>query len=93
MRFKVAVVMPAYNTEKYISKALNSIITQSMDFKKSIQIIVVNDASTDNTGEIAQKYQREYPDNIIVITNETNCGPSYARNVGLKHVTDVRAGP
>ena len=78
--------MPAYNAEKYISKALDSIINQSMDFKKNIQIIIVDDASSDNTLGIAVKYRRKYPDNIIVINNETNCGPAHARNVGLKHV-------
>ncbi len=78
--------MPAYNTGKYISKALDSIINQSMDFKKDIQVIIVDDASSDNTLDKAIKYQREYPNNITVVHNETNCGPSYARNVGLSHV-------
>ena len=57
MGFKVAVVMPAYNTGKYISKALDSIINQSMDFKKDIQVIIVDDASSDNTLDKAIKYQ------------------------------------
>ena len=78
--------MPAYNTAKYISKALDSIINQSMDFEKHIQIIVVDDASSDNTRQIAENYQRKYPKNITVISNETNQGPGYSRNVGLTHV-------
>ena len=40
LRFKFAVVMPAYNTGDYISKALDSLISQSMDFKKNIQVII-----------------------------------------------------
>lgn len=86
MAFKIAVVMPAFNTEEFISKALDSLINQSMDFKKSIQVIIVNDASSDNTKQIAESYQRMYPKNITLINNETNQGPAYARNVGLKHV-------
>lgn len=78
--------MPAYNTGDYISKALDSIINQSLDFKKNIQIIIVNDASSDDTGEIAQSYHRRYPKNITVINNETNHGPAYSRNVGLTQV-------
>ena len=77
--------MPAYNTGKYISKALDSIINQSLDFK-NIQVIIVNDASSDNTREIAEKYQRRYPNNIMVINNDVNRGPSYSRNIGLSHV-------
>ena len=86
LRFKFAVVMPAYNTGDYISKALDSLINQSLDFKKNIQVIIVNDASLDDTREIADKYQRKFPKNITVINNETNRGPAYARNVGLTHV-------
>lgn len=86
MAFKIAVVMPAYNTEKYISKALDSLINQSLDFKKNIQVIIVNDASSDNTRQIAEKYQRSYPKNITLINNESNQGPGYSRNVGLRQV-------
>ena len=85
MPFKMAVVMPAYNTGKYISKALDSIINQSLDFK-NIQVIIVNDASCDNTAQIAEKYQRKYPKNITVINNESNQGPGYSRNIGLTYV-------
>ena len=78
--------MPTYNTGKYISKALDSLINQSLDFKKNIQVIIVNDASSDNTRQIAERYQRNYPKNITLINNETNQGPAYSRNVGLKEV-------
>lgn len=86
LAFKIAVVMPAFNTDEFISKALDSVINQSLDFEKYIQIIIVNDASSDKTGEIAERYQNKYPKNITVINNETNKGPAYARNIGLSHV-------
>ena len=78
--------MAAYNSGKYISKALDSLINQSLDFKKNIQVIIVNDACSDNTVEIVKRYQREYPNNITLINNEFNRGPAYSRNVGLKEV-------
>ena len=62
--FKIAVVMPAYNAGRYISKALDSIIGQSMNFAENIQIVIVNDNSQDNTKEVAEKYQNDYPQNI-----------------------------
>lgn len=78
--------MPAFNTGQFISKALDSIINQSLDFKRNIQVIIVNDASSDSTRQVAEKYQKNYPKNITVINNETNRGPAYARNIGLKLV-------
>lgn len=86
LAFKIAVVMPAYNVGKFISKALDSIINQSMDFQKNIQIIIINDNSQDNTREIAETYQEKYPNNILLINNDTNHGASYSRNLGLKYV-------
>ena len=62
--FKIAVVMPAFNSEKYISKAIDSVISQSLDFEKHIQIIVVDDKSLDNTAGIVRKYIEKYPSNI-----------------------------
>ncbi len=84
--FKVAVVMPAYNVGRYISRALDSIISQSVKFTNNIQIIIVNDNSQDDTRKIAEEYVEKYPTNIILINNETNHGPAYSRNLGLKYV-------
>lgn len=81
----MAVVMLAYNSGKYIQKALDSIIDQSLDFR-DIQIIVVNDASNDNTKSVVEEYIKEYPKNITLINNDENRGPAYSRNVGLQNV-------
>ena len=51
-KFKFSVVIAAYNSDLWISKTINSLIDQTLDFKKNIQIIIVNDASTDNTDKI-----------------------------------------
>lgn len=86
MDFKISVVMAVYNSEKYVAEAIDSVINQSLNFKKNIQLILVNDKSTDGSLEILERYQKEYPDNIVVVTNEKNRGPAFTRNQGLKHV-------
>lgn len=84
--FKVSVVIAAYNTENYIAAAIESVINQSLDFKENIQIIIVNDSSTDNTLKVAGYYEDKYPKNIFVISNDKNKGSSYSRNRGLEYV-------
>ena len=86
MDFKFSVVMAVYNKEKYVAEAIDSIINQSLNFKKNIQLILVNDKSTDNTLDILERYKNEYPENITLITNEKNMGSAYSRNRGLEHV-------
>ena len=77
----LSVIVPVYNGEKYIKDCLESIINQTY---KDLQIIVVNDGSTDNTeaivGEIADK------DSRVQLINKENGGVSSARNVGLEYV-------
>ena len=86
MAFKFSVVMTAYNSENYLSVAIESIINQSLDFKRNIQIIIIDDASYDHTPDIAHYYQDKYPNNIFVLSNDENYGPAYSRNRGLGHV-------
>ena len=82
--FKFSVIIAAYNSDLWISKTLNSLINQTLDFEDNIQVIIVNDGSTDNTGRICQEYKARYPRNIKIITNDRNMGPSASRNLGLK---------
>ena len=86
MPFKIAVVMAVYNKEKYVAEAIESIINQTLGFKKNIQLILVNDKSTDSTLEILEEYQDKWPENITLITNDINMGSAHSRNVGLEHV-------
>lgn len=78
---KISIIIPIYNAEKYLKRCLESIITQSL---KEIEIICVNDGSTDNSLEILEKFQ-ENNDRIIII-NKKNSGASSARNTALKIV-------
>ena len=79
-----SVVMAVYNVEKYISEAVGSVIDQTIGFQRNIQIIFVDDGSTDNCGIICDRYKEKYPDNIVVI-HKKNEGQAKARLEGLKY--------
>ena len=71
MNKKISVIVPAYNVEKYIEKCINSIIKQSY---KNIEVIVVDDGSTDKTSKICDKIAKA--DNRIVVIHQQNQGLS-----------------
>ena len=80
---KVSIIVPIYNVEKYLEKCLESLVNQTL---QEIQIILVNDGTKDNSGEIAKEYQQKYPKKIIYLEKE-NGGLSDARNFGIPHAT------
>jgi glycosyltransferase involved in cell wall biosynthesis len=69
---KVSVLMLAYNHEKFIAQALDSVLMQQVDF--NYEIVIGEDCSTDNTREILIRYQQEYPDKIRLLLPEKNLG-------------------
>ena len=75
----VSVVIPIYNNEKYLNDCLNSVINQSL---KNIEIICINDGSTDNSLNIIQKFSQL--DKRIIIINQKNKGSGLSRNRGIK---------
>lgn len=79
---KVSVIVPIYNVEKYIGKCILSIIEQTY---KNIEIILVDDGSLDDSGNIADEYATR--DNRIKVLHKTNAGVSAARNSGLDAAT------
>ena len=84
--YKLSIIIPVYNCEKYISDSLDSIINQSMGIE-NLEVIIVNDASTDSTSDILNKYADKYS-NFKLINLENNIGAAYGpRNIALKHVT------
>jgi len=88
--FKVTCIIPIYNGSKYLRDAINSIICQTLNFNENIQIILVNDGSTDNTEEICIEYVNKYTNNIIYThscKSYKNKGVSTARNVGLRYAS------
>lgn len=79
---RYSIIVPVYNTEKYIDKCLKSIFSNTY---KNFEVIIVNDGSTDKTENIINKYIKKY-DNIIYI-KQKNMGLSLARNNGVKKAT------
>ena len=76
--------MAIYNCENYLNQAIDSVINQCIGFKDNVQLILVDDESNDSSKEIALKYQADFPENIIVLSQE-HSGVACARNLGLKH--------
>lgn len=79
---KVSIIVPVYNVEKYISQCIESIINQT---HKNLEIILVDDGSTDNSGKIADEYALK--DNRIKVIHKKNAGVSSARNTGIDNAT------
>lgn len=76
---KISIIMPAYNAEKFIGSALDSIISQSY---QNFEIIIIDDGSLDKTTKIAQDYIDKFTN--ITLLKQENAGSSAARNLGLK---------
>ena len=79
---KLSVIVPVYNVEQYLDKCLDSLVNQTL---KDIEIIVVNDASPDNSKKIINKYMKKYKN--IKYYEKENGGQGSARNLGLKYAT------
>lgn len=79
---KVSVVIPIYNSEKFIDRCVDSLINQSYS---NIEIVLVNDGSTDNSLDILKKLKKK--DKRIIVIDQKNGGAGSARNNGLKHAS------
>ena len=77
---KVSVIVPVYNTEKYLRRCLDSLVNQTLD---EMEILLVDDGSTDSSTEIMKEYEERYNDRVKVITKE-NGGQATARNLGIQ---------
>ncbi len=84
----VSVIVPVYNTSEYLPECLDSLISQSL---QDIEIVCVNDGSTDRSPEILKDYADKYPDRIKLI-NQENAGLSEARNAGIAASTGEYLG-
>lgn len=76
----VSVIIPVYNVEKYIDRTLNSIFAQTYD---QIEIVMVDDQSSDKSAELIKRYQEEHPE-IIYYLQPQNMGAGHARNKALE---------
>lgn len=76
----VSVIIPTYNREKVIKRSIDSVLNQTIN---NLEVIIVDDRSTDNTKEIIEEYQKK-DNRLKYIVNENSKGPAGARNMGLK---------
>ena len=80
---KISVIVAIYNSEKYLKKCLDSIANQEY---QNLEVILVNDGSTDNSGLIAKEYEGKYP-NVFKYYEKQNSGVSDTRNFGVQKST------
>ncbi|TKZ29207.1 glycosyltransferase family 2 protein, partial [Brachyspira catarrhinii] len=80
---KISVIVPSYNSERYISRCLNSLINQTY---KNLEIIIIDDYSTDNSCKIIEEFQKKY-NNIIFLKNEENKKTFETRRIGMEAAT------
>ena len=80
---KISVIVPVYNAEKYLERCIRSVLSQTWH---DIELILINDGSTDNSGDICDRYA--VLDNRVSSWHIENSGPAFARNIGL----DVMSG-
>lgn len=89
--FKISVIIPCYNVEAYIDRCLESVMSQSIGLEH-LEVIVVNDASTDQTLEKLYQWEQNFAENIMVISYEQNVRQGGARNVGIQYASGEYIG-
>lgn len=86
MSKKISIILPCYNVEKYIDKCLGTLINQTIDIT-NLELICVNDASTDSTFSILKTYEKQFPDSMLIIDLPENQRQGGARNIGMQYAT------
>lgn len=86
---KVSIIVPVYNSSSYLKDCLDSLFQQNL---QDIEVIAIDDASTDQSSVILKQYQHHYKDKLKVITHEENKGLSISRNDGVKLATGEYIG-
>ncbi len=86
---KVSIIVPAYNSHDTLARCLGSLVNQTL---QDIEIIVVNDASIDDTWEIMQRCEAQFPDKVVIVDGGVNRGSGGARNQGFDLATGEYIG-
>lgn len=82
-KYRVSYIVPIYNVEQYLERCIKSLLNQDLS-NHEYEIILIDDSSTDSSGEIAKKYSEKYEN--ISLYHQNNAGPSVARNNGMDHI-------
>ena len=82
----ISIIIPVYNSEKYIKRAFDSLFTQSIGFN-NLEVIFIDDASTDDSPQIIEDYSNKYDNVKSFFLNKNSGAAGKPRNVGLSHAT------
>lgn len=88
---RISVIIPCYNVEAYIDRCFTSLLNQTIGFEQ-MELIFINDASTDHTLDKLLTYEKQHTENVIVINFEENRRQGAARNVGLQYASGPYVG-
>ena len=89
MPAKISVIVPVYNAGQTLAACLGNLVHQTAT---DLELILINDASTDNSLQILLDCERAFPEQVIVVNLEQNSGPGGARNAGLVYATGEYIG-
>lgn len=83
---KISIIIPLHNAEQYIETTLKSITQQKIS---NIEVLIINDCSTDKSIDIIEKFISNYSGNIqfLLLHNTQNIGPGQSRNIGIRQAT------
>ncbi|MCI8503195.1 MAG: glycosyltransferase, partial [Dorea sp.] len=84
---KVSIIIPVYNVERYLAECMESVVTQTL---RDIEIICVNDGSTDGSFKILKEYEKR--DKRVTLISQENRGYGYAMNRGIMHASGEYIG-
>lgn len=84
--YSITIIIPVHNIEKYLEQTLNSLLNQSIGYE-NLEVIMVNDCSTDGSGKIIDKYARKYENFVAIHLPENNGLPGKPRNIGIERAT------
>lgn len=88
---EISVIVPCYNVEEYLDACLESLVSQTLGLER-MELILVDDASQDATLEHLRAWEREYPEQILVVECAENGRQGTARNIGMQYATGEYIG-
>jgi Glycosyltransferases, probably involved in cell wall biogenesis len=87
----VSIIIPCYNVERYLSRCVSSLLSQTIGLE-NLELIFVDDASTDGTLDHLYQLEQQYPEEVMVVTYPENQGLGAARNIGMGYATGKYVG-